>query len=182
MSEAEEDGRLVRRYLELRDEASFRALYGRHAPFLYRFLLRLTGGRGAEAEEGVQETWIRAVEGLSGFAGRSTLKTWLAGIAIRWSRERARLAGRHAAVELTEEALDAAPIRREIDRIDLERAVAALAPGYREVLVLHDVEGYSHEDVALLLGIEAGTSKSQLSRARRALRVRLAGERRERHD
>jgi RNA polymerase sigma-70 factor (ECF subfamily) len=62
-----------------------------------------------------------------------------------------------------------------IGRVDLERALATLAPGYREVLVLHDIEGYTHQDIAALLGMDAGTSKSQLSRARAAMRTALGG-------
>jgi RNA polymerase sigma-70 factor, ECF subfamily len=174
MIDEDDDRILVSRFLARRDEAVFRALYRRHSPFLYRFLLRLTGGRAAEAEEGVQETWIRAVEGLGGFAWRSSLKTWLAGIAIHWSRERARRLRREESLP-DEEAVPAPPIRREIERLDLERAVAALPAGYREALVLHDVEGYTHDEVARLRGIEVGTSKSQLSRARRALRALLTG-------
>ena len=171
----DEDRRLVERFLGSRDEAAFRALYRGHAAFLYSFLLRLSAGDAAAAEEGVQETWVRAAQGLAGFAWRSSLKTWLAGIAIRWWRETRRAAGREE--ELPEEAsLPAAPpIRREIERVDLERALAALAPGYRRILLLHDVEGYTHEEVAELTGIDVGTSKSQLSRARNALRARLSG-------
>ena len=118
----EEDRVLVSRFLAGRDEAAFRALYRRHTPFLYRFLLRLSGGRAADAEEGVQETWVRAAERLAGFEGRSALKTWLAGIAIRWWREEARRrnAGRRAPEE---ELAPAAPVRREIERLDLERAL-----------------------------------------------------------
>jgi RNA polymerase sigma-70 factor (ECF subfamily) len=59
------------------------------------------------------------------------------------------------------------------DRVDLERAIAALPPGYREVLVLHDVEGYTHAEIGTLLGLDAGTSKSQLARARQAMRSAL---------
>jgi RNA polymerase sigma-70 factor, ECF subfamily len=175
VSSPDEDGDLVARFVARRDEAAFRALYRRHADFLYRFLLRLTGGDGAAAEEGVQETWVRAAQGLAGFAGRSSLKTWLAGIAIRWWREARRVSGRETELP-EEEALPAAtPIRREIERVDLERALAALPLGYRRAILLHDVEGYTHEEVAELTGTDVGTSKSQLSRARRALRARLSG-------
>ena len=172
MSPDPEDEALVARFLADEDEAAFRALYRRHAPFLYRFLLRWTGGE-AEAQEGVQETWVRAIRGLSGFRGQSSLKTWLAGIAIRWSREDARRRGR--LVALPDEAPAAGPFPDRVERVDLERALAALPDGYREVLILHDVEGYTHEEAAELLGVEIGTSKSQLSRARRALRARLTG-------
>ncbi len=103
----------------------------------------------------------------------SALKTWLAGIALRWWREEQRSAGSQADHLVEESAPPAPPIHREIERVDLERAVAALPSGYRAAIVLHDVEGYTHEEVASLLGVTAGTSKSQLSRARRALRALL---------
>lgn len=169
-----EDPLLVSRFLARRDEAAFRALYRRHTPFLYRFLLRICGGRAAEAEEGVQETWVRAAERLAGFEGRSALKTWLAGIAIRWWREEARRGSREAPMP-EEDLAPAMPVRRGIERVDLERALLALADGYRAAILLHDVEGYTHHEIAEMTGVDAGTSKSQLSRARRALRARLSG-------
>jgi RNA polymerase sigma-70 factor (ECF subfamily) len=169
-----QDRLLVSRFLARRDEDAFRALYRRHTPFLYRFLLRVTG-RDETADEGVQETWVRAASALGRFEGRSALKTWLAGIAIRWWREEARRRGRFEEIAPDGEGVEVPPLPAGTDRIDLERAIAALSPGYREAIVLHDVEGYTHEEIAGLLGIEAGTSKSQLARARRALRARLAG-------
>ena len=171
----DEDRGLVERFLAGRDEAAFRSLYRRHASFLYRFLLQLSGGDAAAAEEGVQETWVRAARGLSEFAWRSSLKTWLAGIAIRWWRETRRAASRETGLPDEGELPPAPPIRREIERVDLERALAALPAGYRRAILLHDVEGYTHEEVAELTGVDVGTSKSQLSRARNALRARLAG-------
>jgi RNA polymerase sigma-70 factor (ECF subfamily) len=87
-----------------------------------------------------------------------------------------RKLGRRVYTELDEtEDLPTAPrITGVIDRIDLERVIAMLPDGYREVLILHDIEGYTHEEIGTLLGVESGTSKSQLARARRAVRVRLA--------
>lgn len=174
MSDDGEDRALVSQFLNQRDEAAFRSLYRRHAGFLHRFLMRLTG-RAADAEEGVQETWARACRGLPRFQWRSSLPTWLAGIAVRWWREEARRRGRSSDTS-EDAAIEAvAPIRMEIDRIDLERAFASLAGGYREAILLHDVHGYTHEEIAEMLGVDTGTSKSQLSRARRALRARLTG-------
>jgi len=174
----EEDRLLVARFVESRDEAAFRALYRRHASFLYRFLLRLSVGDGAAAEEGVQETWLRAAQGLAGFGWRSSLKTWLAGIAIRWWREECRRRGR--LWDLEDEKADAGVFAAAappdaVDRIDLERALADLSLGYREAILLHDVYGHTHAEIAELLEIDEGTSKSQLSRARRVLRARLGG-------
>ncbi len=169
-TEREGDREIVRRFLARRDEASFRFLYHAHTPLLYALAFRLCGGRRFDAEDVVQETWIRAVSGLAGFRWESALSTWLCGIALRCYREMARTrreepaAGRERPPDSSGTA--------EPD-IDLERCVAALAPGYREVLLLHDVHGYSHEEIGKLLGIDPGTSKSQLSRARGALRERI---------
>ena len=166
---------LVARFLERRDEDAFRALYRRHAAGLYGLLLRLTGGRASEADEGMQETWVRAIRGLERFEGRSTLSTWLAGIAVRWWREESRRRAREAPLP-DEELLPPVPaLRREIDRVDLERALGLLPGGYREAILLHDVHGYTHEEIAAMTAVEPGTSKSQLSRARSALRAHLAG-------
>ena len=168
-----DDRRLVALFLARRDEGAFRALYRRHTPFLYRLLLRLSGGGSQTAEEGVQETWVRAVERLGEFAWRSQLRTWLAGIAIHWSREDARRRRRDASVALDDEALPAPGASAPIDRMDLERAVSELPDGYRAALLLHDVEGFTHEEIAAALGVDEGTSKSQLFRARRSLRLML---------
>lgn len=158
------------------DERAFRALYRRHTPALYRLALRLGGGDGTWAEELVQLAWIRAVEGLGAFGWRSSLSTWLGGIAVNCARElwrETRIRGE----AVLEDARGERAARRSPDvenRIDLERAIERLPDGYREVFVLHDVEGYTHEEIGELLGIETGTSKSQLSRARGRLRAALA--------
>lgn len=157
------------------DETAFRALYRRHTPALYRLALRLGGGDGPWAEELVQRAWIRAVEGLSSFAWRSSLSSWLGGIAINCARELWREARTRSETALAEEIPVAAPrLLAPEERVDLERAIERLPAGYREVFVLHDVEGYTHEEIGGLLGIESGTSKSQLSRARQRLRAALA--------
>jgi RNA polymerase sigma-70 factor (ECF subfamily) len=153
-----------------RDEGSFVALYREHTPYLYRLALRLVGGRAAEAEDAVQDTWLRATARLAEFRGESSLRTWLAGFAINCCRERRRKR------DPDDGAREAEPSREHpfVDRLDLERAIAALPDGHREVLVLHDLEGFTHEEIAARLGIVPGTSKSQLSRARSALRAAMA--------
>lgn len=156
------------------DETAFRALYRRHTPALYRLALRLGGGDGPWAEELVQRTWIRAIDGLSSFAWRSSLSSWLGGIAINCARELWREARTRSETVLAEEMPLAAPrFPAPEERVDLERAIEGLPAGYREIFVLHDVEGYTHEEIGGLLGIETGTSKSQLSRARQRLRAAL---------
>jgi RNA polymerase sigma factor (sigma-70 family) len=159
------------------DPTVFRALYRRETPGMYRLALQIVGGAGEDAEDVVQEAWHRAVRGLPGFEGRSSLRTWLKAIVARCALEAVRLRRRDGASPVGAD--DCAPTTagRSSDppseRMDLERAFERLAPGFRAVLVLHDVEGYRHQDIAKLLGITAGTSKSQLSRARARLREDL---------
>jgi RNA polymerase sigma-70 factor (ECF subfamily) len=86
VSEAD-DRQLAEEVIRRRDESAFRRLYRRHSPALYLFALRLSGGDESRAEEMVQGTWIRALEGLPAFAWRSTLRTWLCGIAVNYGRE-----------------------------------------------------------------------------------------------
>jgi RNA polymerase sigma-70 factor (ECF subfamily) len=170
------DRALVADFLARRDEAAFRRLYAAHAPRLFLFLLRLSGGRRAEAEELLQETWIRAAERLGAFRWESRLSTWLHGIAWNARREAIRARGPIEA-SLPEESASAAPGTADgtgETRLDLERALRQLPEGYREVLLMHDVEGYTHEEIGAQLGISPGTSKSQLSRARALLRRRLS--------
>ncbi len=167
-----DDRRLVDQFLRRRSERSFRALYRRHTPALYQLTLRLLAGREKEAEEVIQEMWMRAVHRLQEFRGDSKLSTWLSGIAINCCRENLRRRQRDSWEELPE--IPEIPFAEGIDRLALEEAIASLPDGFRTVLVLHDVEHYTHEEIGKLLGIASGTSKSQLSRARRAVRHRLA--------
>lgn len=171
-----EDRRLVSDFLRRREEEAFRAIYRRHAPVLYRFVLRYVRGNELDAEDTLQTTWVRAIENLVAFRWESSLRSWLTGIALNCARETMRKHGRRIYTELDEiEGIATAPrIKRVIDRIDLERAIAGLPDGYREVLILHDIEGYTHAEISTLLGVESGTSKSQLARARKAVRVNLA--------
>jgi RNA polymerase sigma-70 factor (ECF subfamily) len=136
--------------------------------------LRLARGSEDEARELVQETWVRAARGLSTFRWESALSTWLVSIALNCDRERRRGSGRETSygdVEAVEEVVREAPAR--VEPVDLARAIDALPAGYRQVLVLHDVEGYTHQEIGRLLGVEPGTSKSQLHRARARVRARL---------
>jgi len=166
------DRDLASAFLARGDERSFRALYARHAPALHLFALRFLGGRVAAAEDALQETWIRAAGRLGGFRWGSTLRTWLTGIAVNCCRECLRAERGRDGLEDTPE-----PSHETRDdlRVDLEAALRALPDGCRTVLVLHDVEGYTHEEIGRLLEIDAGTSKSQLFRARAKVRERLAG-------
>jgi len=169
------DGELVEHFLEHRDEATFRTLYGRHSPAIYALVYRLTNGQLIDPEEILQTMWIRALDRLDGFRGESALRTWLTGIAINCVREQQRRARRQESANAEElEKVPARAVRAGASlRVDLERAIAALPRGCREVLILHDIEGYTHHEIGRFLGIESGTSKSQLFRARQALRAKL---------
>ncbi|MBT8478846.1 MAG: sigma-70 family RNA polymerase sigma factor [Gemmatimonadetes bacterium] len=150
------------------DESAFRELYRRHTPRLYQFVLRVMGGDELEAEDIVQETWIRASRNLAGFRWESRFETWLTGIGLNLCRNRLRSSGRWT--DLPEHSLGMVRSDPRESRIDLERAISRLPPGFRTVLVLHDIEGFKHAEIAERLGVTEGTSKSQLFSARRAMR------------
>ena len=174
------DRELAEAYLAARDEAAFRALYRRHAPALWRMALRLSRGAEEEARDVMQETWIRAAARLDTFRWESSLRTWLISIALNCSRERIRRELRQSHIGDADRVAPAdavgagGAVAGGVETIDLARAIDALPDGYRRVLVLHDLEGYTHDEIGRLLGVEEGTSKSQLHRARASVRARLA--------
>jgi RNA polymerase sigma factor (sigma-70 family) len=164
------------------DEAAFRELYTRHTPRLFQFVLRIVGGAEHDAEDVVQETWIRATNALSTFRWDAAFATWLTGIGLNVARGLLRRQGRWELPLDPDAPEPSRPPPPDGDRIDLERALALLPTGYRTVLVLYDVEGYTHDEIAERLGIATGTSKSQLSHARRALRRMLEPQSKEVHE
>jgi RNA polymerase sigma-70 factor (ECF subfamily) len=166
-----EDDELIRLIRERQDEDAFRVLYARHTAAVYGLLCRLTGH--IEATDLMQESWLRAVRHLALFRGQSAFRTWLTGIALNcyreWRRRHARdlpVASPHALLATASPAEDGAAV---------QQILACLAPEHREVIVLHDIEGFTHDEIADMLEIEAGTSKSRLSRARRSFRERWQG-------
>ena len=169
----EPDDRALARQVVEGDEAAFRVLYRRHTPRLWPLLLRMLGGAAAraDAEDAVQETWIRAVRALPRFRWESAFSTWLTGIALNCARGMLRKRSRRNETS-TDDLLDrlATPGPEPGRRMDLETAIAALPDGYRTVLVLHDLEGYTHPEISERLEISVGTSRSQLHHARRAMR------------
>ena len=166
------DRQLVAVLVRRRDERAFSSLYDRHTTYLYRFALRLTAGDEDVAQDLVHDAWVRAVQRVAAFEWRSTLRTWLAGFVVSLWRERQRQESREMPLDDSHDDNGVA-LPASLDRLDVERALASLAPGFREVLVLHDIEGYTHDDIAVMLGVQPGTSKSQLSRARAAMRRAL---------
>jgi RNA polymerase sigma-70 factor (ECF subfamily) len=165
-----DDAALVEQFLRARGEDAFRALYRAHTPSLYALAMRLTGGDQGEAEDLVQESWGRALLALSSFRGQSQLRSWLCGLLVNVRRGRMRADWRMVDAPGIEPLADAGDPG---DALDLERALGALPEGARDVFVLHDMHGYTHREIAEMLGIVEGTSKSQLTRARTLLRSLL---------
>ena len=151
------------------NEGAFRELYRRHTPTLYPFVLRVVGGSEADAEDVVQDTWVRAVQALPRFRWESAFRTWLVGIGLNRARELLRQRSRRAAL-VAEQEPPRAVRPHDGSHVDLERAIAMLPDGYRTVLLLHDVEGFTHPEISERLDIAIGTSRSQLHHARRSLR------------
>jgi RNA polymerase sigma-70 factor (ECF subfamily) len=160
------------------DVDAFERLYHLHAGRVYALCLRLAG-EPVEARELVQDTFVHAWEALPRFRGESSLTTWLHRIAVNAMLERRRRDKRRSArVALVEDEDDgeSAPMAGGFvaptdvaTAIDLERAIAALPPGVRRAFVLHEVEGYTHEEVAGMTGLATGTLRAQLHRARQLL-------------
>ncbi|HEX6316776.1 MAG TPA: RNA polymerase sigma factor [Gemmatimonadaceae bacterium] len=168
---------LLAEFARSRSERVFRSLYDMVAPGMLGLAVRLAGGDRALADDVAQEAWLRAVDRLERFEAGRSAQRWLNGFVVNCWSERRRRNRREEPVEPAwfdrlpggEEAVDWS----DLDRV--RRAVYALPDGYRTVLVLHDVEGFTHAEIAGYLSIEEGTSKSQLARARRQVRASLGG-------
>jgi RNA polymerase sigma-70 factor, ECF subfamily len=171
-----DDGPLVAR-ARGGDVDAFATLYQRHAPRVHALALRLEGD-AVRAAELTQDVFVRAWDGLPAFRGDSAFGSWLHRIAVNAAMMSARSARRRSArVALAEDL--AAPEHEapagsvpppDVEgAIDLERALRALPPGARRAFVLHEVEGFSHEEIGRLTGTAAGTVRAQLHRARRLL-------------
>jgi len=168
------DEELVAELQRTRSESAFVDLHRRHTPRLLALTRRMLGWADADAEDLVQETWIRAVESISTFRGEAKFGTWLVRIAIHVCQDFLKRA-RPVLVDFDEEAGPAVREPPVAERVDLERVIARLPAGYRTVLLLHDLEGYTHEEIGAMLGIADGTSKSQLNAARRQAQALFEG-------
>jgi RNA polymerase sigma-70 factor (ECF subfamily) len=157
--------------------SAIRALYDTHVDRIYRLTYRLTGVEHL-AREVTQDTFVRAFASIGGFRGDSAFGTWLHTIAVslslneikRRKRERARNAPLEDAIAVAESAPRSDPLLRE----KLMAAVNDLPEGCRTVFMMHDAEGYTHQEIGAALGVTEGTSKAQLARARDKLRIALA--------
>jgi len=163
------------------DADAFEELYRQHARRLFGLVFRMTGS-AEDAEDLLQEVFLQAHRKLSGFRGESSLGTWLYRLAMNHCLDHLR--GRQAKIGRATESLDrdeapepAAPqpmVPTAISRMDLDRAIQTLPQGCRAAFLLHDVEGFEHGEVAKILGVSEGTSKSQVHKARRKLRAILS--------
>ena len=158
------------------DAEAFRVLYQGHVGRVHAVCLRLTA-EPATAEELTQEVFVQAWRGLASFRGDSSFGTWLHRLAVNVTLMHLRAARRREQrLPLWADPPDA-PHPRHHDpgqRLDLERAIASLPEGCRTVFVLHDVEGWRHEEIAERLQLAVGTCKAHLFRARRLLREKLS--------
>ncbi|MCB1044275.1 MAG: sigma-70 family RNA polymerase sigma factor [Acidobacteria bacterium] len=152
------------------DTIRFSELYHHFSPKIYQLCFRFTGHAG-EAEEHTQDIFLKLFQKRHSFKGESSFFTWFYRLAVNHMNNVVR---RKRPAEV-EQVLDA-PASGGLDQahhIALEQAIQSLSPGFRSVFVLHDRQGHSHEEIADMLGIAVGTSKSQLCRARLALREQL---------
>jgi RNA polymerase sigma-70 factor (ECF subfamily) len=158
------------------DAAAFERLYRAHVARVHGLARWLLGGD--DVEDAVQEVFIRVWEKLGTFSGQSAFGTWLHRVAVnhllRRRAQRATHRRRHSD-DAAHLGRVAAPVARPDLRVAIERAVDRLPAGAREVFVLHDMEGYKHEEIATMLAVDPGTSRSQLHRARMMLREHLGG-------
>ena len=161
------------------DREAFEGLYRQHAHRLYNLAFRMTG---ADAEDLLQDVFLQAYRKLGSYKGDSSLGTWLYRLTMNLCLDHLRSKqGKMGQVTDSLDEEDAAPVASPFRpaeannaRLDLEQAIAQLPPSYRSAFVLHDVEGYQHDEIAGILGIAEGSSKSLLHKARLRLREILA--------
>jgi RNA polymerase sigma-70 factor (ECF subfamily) len=159
------------------DTAAFEELYRRHFRRVYALCLRMTSDP-VLAEDLTQDVFIQLFNKIGSFRGDSAFTTWLHRMTVNqvlmYFRKRSTKSELTSGDDETPDQIvkgtenpNAMPV---VDRIALEKAIGQLPPGYRSVFILHDVEGYEHEEIARMLGVAEGTSKSQLHKARLKLR------------
>jgi RNA polymerase sigma-70 factor, ECF subfamily len=156
------------------DQQAFERLYRAHVGRVFGLALRMAGP--GSAEELTQDVFVRAWEKLSSFRGEAAFGTWLHRLAVNLLlSERSRRGRERLRLEEDETVMDRQRARRETPEVamDLDTAIGRLPDGARQIFVLHDVEGYKHEEIGEMLGIAVGTSKAQLHRARMLLRGHL---------
>ena len=156
------------------DVRAFERVYRRHVARIHTTAARMLGTE--EADDATQDVFVRVWQRLGQFRGESAFGTWLFRLAINVFLSRREAVVRRAARHVDDAArIDTLPTRSGAPELamDFETAMQRLPPGMRQIFVLHDIEGYKHEEIAAMLGIAQGTSKSQLHRVRMALRKYL---------
>jgi RNA polymerase sigma-70 factor (ECF subfamily) len=162
------------------DGTAFEVLYRQHATRLYNLTSRMIGTRG-EADDVLQEIFLLAYRKIGSFRGESSLGTWLYRLAMNHCLDVLR--NRQTRMGQQTDSLDEpdapavaspVPVVGAVSRIDLERAIEALPAACRAAFLLHDVEGFGHQEVGAMLGISEGTSKSQVHKARMRIRAYLS--------
>jgi RNA polymerase sigma-70 factor, ECF subfamily len=167
------------------DAAAFERLYQLHSRRVYSLCLRMVSNT-AEAEDLTQEAFLQLFRKIATFRGESAFSTWLHRLAVNvvLMKLRRKSGTETSLEEFTEPDEESGGPRRDfgapdlrlsgsIDRLNLQRAVDQLPPGYRGVFVLHDIQGYEHNEIAKIMGCSIGNSKSQLHKARMRLRELL---------
>jgi RNA polymerase sigma factor (sigma-70 family) len=156
------------------DRRAFERVYRAHVDRVYSLCARMLGDR-VLAEEVTQDVFVRVWEKLPGFRGDAAFSTWLHRVAVNVVLTRRKLTGIHQGRTADDDALETTAGRSDTtgERLDLEDAIAQLPQGARTVFVLHDVQGFTHEEIGAQLGITSGGSKAQLHRARQLLRTAL---------
>ncbi len=159
------------------DERALRQIWAEHAPHIDAVVKRLCDGDEDMAADIAQEVWIQIFRALPGYRGDSQFGTWAHRIAVNRTLNALRRVRRLAKIE-TDIEEDTASVEMDSDRTflaeSIEQAMGHLSPGARAVFVLHDIEGFTHEEIGAELGITSGGSKSQLFKARAKLRRLLA--------
>ena len=157
------------------DRRAYERLYRAHVDRVFSLCVRMLGDRQT-AEEATQDVFVRVWEKLPGFRGESAFSTWLHRVAVNVVLSRRKTASVQNARTVDDQEAELSAVSRPVlvaDRLDLETAIAGLPAGARRVFVLHDVEGFTHEEIGDQLGITPGGSKAQLHRARMLLRAAL---------
>ena len=156
------------------DRQAFERVYRAHADRVFSLCVRMLGDR-LLAEEVTQDVFVRVWQKLPGFRGEAAFSTWLHRVAINVILSRRKSLGVQQGRQADDDAFEITPARgdRVTERLDLEEAIGRLPTGARRVFVLHDVEGFTHEEIGEQLGITPGGSKAQLHRARMLLRNAL---------
>ena len=164
------------------DPEAFQALYDRHKRRVYSLCLRMTANT-AEAEDLTQEAFLQLYRKIATFRGESAFSTWLHRLSVNVvlmhlrkkglpvvSLEETTQGGTEEDTPKKDFGAEDVALAGSIDRLQLQRAVESLPPGYRTIFVLHDVQGYEHNEIAGIVGCSIGNSKSQLHKARMKLR------------